>query len=58
MDEALRYLLLPDVYSLAASCMGMLVAWLTIRREKRLPPYKRNGLLGCVLISNKSTASK
>ena len=58
MDEALRYLLLPDVYSLAASCMGMLASYVIIRREKRLPPYKRNGLLGCVLISNRSTANR
>ena len=58
MDEALRYLLSPDVYSLAASCMGMLAAWLTIRHERRLPPYKRNGLLGCVLTSSRSTAKQ
>ena len=37
---------------------GHAAAWWTIRREKQLPPYKRNAWLECVLTSVKSTPSK
>ena len=58
MVEVLHYLLLPDASLFPAFCMGMAAAWWTIRRERQLPPYKRNAWLECALTSVKSTPSK